>query len=335
MTQPRKLTLKRGDTIGKDFKVIKRLGEGGCGSVYCCDYLPKQVRVAVKVLDNLSDFPRFKREAKVLRRTKSPYVVKWYGQGTHDNHPFVAMEYMEGGSLRDLLDKVGKLSLENTANVMLQVVRGLKTSKTVHRDLKPENILLGGKPKRGRDISLHADDLRIKVTDFGLAMASGEDSMQLTQTGQVMGTPVYMSPEQCRNTKNVSFKTDIYALGIIMFEMLTGKVPFDASNVYDIMAMHCNDEVKYPARFPDEARAICERCLQKRTGKRYPSLAALERDIENLLGVEHRSSKMGLVIVIALVLLLALGAAYWYRVPLVEWLNSEFAWQIELPQWLR
>ena len=126
----------------------------------------------------------------------------------------------------------------------------------------------------------------VKVADFGLAKSKIGESASLTNTGQVMGTPLYMSPEQCRNTKRVSVRSDIYSVGVILFELVSGKPPFDANNVYDIMAMHCNDEPK-TGRLPADVRAVVERCMQKSPRLRYPTLAALERDLEVLVGLRE------------------------------------------------
>ncbi len=285
---PRKVS--RGQVICDTFKVISRLGEGGCGAVYRCKHLKKPgTEVAVKLLDNLEDLQRFNREAKMMRNIKHPNVVTLFGKGVFEGRPFMTMEFVTGGSLRDLLDKRKKLSVEEAALIGVQVVRGLRAANTVHRDLKPENILL---TKIGRRSTGEAEAKAtkggtvVKLADFGLAKNINSDSMNLTRTGQVMGTPVYMSPEQCRNTKNVTIKTDMYAIGVMLFEMVTGNPPFDHDNIYDIMTMHCTKEPKFPKRMNPEIKAICERCLQKTPSKRFPTLAALERALAKLAGVE-------------------------------------------------
>ena len=283
------LKLKTNDVINGKYTVIKKLGEGGCGSVYRCKPLKGENEVAIKVLENASDLPRFKREAKVLGSIRHHHVVKLLDRGVHERHPYLVLEYMEGGSVRDLMDKSGKMSAEEAAWVMVQAVRGLRASRTVHRDMKPENLLVGRGLGKGGTLRLSVNDIRkgsiIKVADFGLAKGHDPSATKLTNTGQVMGTPVYMSPEQCRNTRTVTTKSDIYSLGIILYEIVVGKAPFDANNAYDIMAMHCNDAPKYPRLMDQRIKTILERCLSKVPKDRYASLYALERDLAAIAGL--------------------------------------------------
>ncbi len=281
------------DVIADEFEVVKKLGEGGCGSVYQCRWRPKpDTEVALKLLENPADHRRFTREAKVLRGVKSPHVVRFKGSGFHGQHPYIVLEFIDGGSVRDLLEARGKLAVDEAAWVLIQTIRGLKAVGTVHRDLKPENLLID---KRGKQrVNLLVGDVAtgavVKVADFGLAKLADPKITRLTNSGQIMGTPVYMSPEQCRNTKNVGPRGDIYALGIMLFEMVVGRPPFDASNVYDIMAKHCNDAPEYPARMDARLKAVLERCLAKSPSSRYGSLASLERDLLKLAGLEEEVS---------------------------------------------
>jgi serine/threonine protein kinase len=283
------LKLKANDVINGKYAVVKKLGEGGCGSVYRCKALKSEDEVAIKVLENASDLPRFKREAKVLGSIRHQHVVKLLDRGVHERHPYMVLEFMEGGSVRDLMDRAGKISAEEAAWLMVQTVRGLRASRTVHRDMKPENLLVGRGLGKGGTLRLAINDIRkgsiIKVADFGLAKGHDPSATKLTNTGQVMGTPVYMSPEQCRNTRTVTVKSDIYSLGIIFYEMVVGKAPFDANNAYDIMAMHCNDAPKYPRMMDARVKTVLERCLSKVPKDRYPSLYALERDLASIAGL--------------------------------------------------
>ncbi len=306
------LKLKTNDQINGKYVVLKKLGEGGCGSVYRCKPLKGEGEVAIKVLENASDLARFKREAKVLGSIRHPHVVKLLDRGNHDQHPYLVLEYMEGGSVRDLMDKAGKLPAEDAAWLMVQAVRGLRASRTVHRDMKPENLLVGRGIGKNGTLKLTVDDIKkgsiIKVADFGLAKGHNPNSLKLTNTGQVMGTPVYMSPEQCRNTRTVTNKSDIYSLGIIFYEMVAGKPPFEANNAYDIMAMHCNDAPKYP-RMDPRVKAVVEKCLAKTPKDRYSSLYVLERDLATIAGLgEPEPDKTSWTWLIVLVGLLILGA---------------------------
>ena len=310
-----KLTLKTNDQINGKYTVVKKLGEGGCGSVYRCKAIKASKggdgEVAVKVLENASDLARFKREAKVLGSIRHQHVVKLIDRGQHERHPYLVLEYMEGGSVRDLMDKEGKMSAEDAAWVLVQAVRGLRASKTVHRDMKPENLLIGRGIGKNGTLKLAVSDIKkgfvIKVADFGLAKAHDPNTLKLTNTGQVMGTPVYMSPEQCRNTRTVTTKSDIYSLGVLFFEMVAGRPPFEANNAYDIMAMHCNDAPKYP-RMDERVKAVLEKCLAKTPKDRYASLYALERDLAAIAGLgEPEPDRTSWTWVILIVGLLVLG----------------------------
>jgi serine/threonine protein kinase len=325
------LKLSKGDLIGGKFAVLKKLGEGGCGSVYRC----KPVKdgdpdVAVKVLENASDLARFKREAKVLGSIRNPNVVKLIERGNHEGHPYLVLEYAEGGSLRDLMDAQGKLPAEEAAWALVQAVRGLRASKTVHRDLKPENLLLGrGANASSRAPALVVGDAKkgavVMVADFGLAKQRDPTATRLTNTGQVMGTPVYMSPEQCRNTRTVNERSDIYSLGVIFYEMVVGRAPFDANNAYDIMAKHCNDEPKFP-RMDPRVKKVCEKCLSKSPKDRYLSLYALETDLRGIAGLgeadKDTASVAWIVILVGLAILAGLG-----------WVMRDQLHDLLLPYW--
>ncbi|MHC5068615.1 MAG: serine/threonine-protein kinase [Planctomycetota bacterium] len=308
---------KRGELIADRYRVTSLLGEGGAGIVYrCVDTADDDAQVAVKVLIDPRAAPRFRREAKLLRRTSSPYVIAQRGAGVdEDGRPYLVLDYCAGGSLRKMLDKRGKLEPSEAAWLLIQAVRGLRDAATVHRDLKPENLLLA-RTVSGKSGPLRSGDEEplVRVADFGLAKAGEDKALTLTMSGQVMGTPAYMSPEQCRSSKRVGIKTDIYALGVLLYEMVSGRVPFNASNAYDTMAMHCNEE---PAlgRLPQAVKAICGRCLAKAPGKRYPSLSALERDLAALAGGERvlpapaaAGGRWWLGLTLALVVILALAA---------------------------
>jgi serine/threonine-protein kinase len=214
--------------------------------------------------------------------------------------------------------------------VLVQAIRGLRASKTVHRDMKPENLLMGRGIGKGGTLKLTVDDIKkgsvIKVADFGLAKAHDPNTLKLTNTGQVMGTPVYMSPEQCRNTRTVTARSDMYSLGIIFYEMIVGKPPFEANNAYDIMAMHCNDAPKFPARMDPRVKTVLELCLAKTPKDRYPSLYALERDLAAIAGLGEpepdRRSWTWVIIVIGLVVLA--GLVYLLRDDLMSLLSQWF-----------
>ncbi|MBN8524532.1 MAG: serine/threonine protein kinase [Planctomycetes bacterium] len=284
-----RLKLKPDDVIGR-WCVVKKLGEGGCGSVYRCRNLKRpDEEAAVKILENLSDEQRFKRERQVLEAARSPYIVRLIESGRHEGVPFLALEFMAGGSLREVMDERGRVPAKEAAWILVMALRGLRSSKTVHRDIKPENLLLTRPGGRNAEMRFIPGDVRrgscVKVADFGLAKAWDPSMTKITKTGQVMGTPLYMSPEQCRNTRDVTVHSDIYALGVIFYELVVGKPPFDADNAYDLMAKHCNEPVTIPRGMDPAVREVVERCLAKQPRERFGSLIALERKLSDIAGL--------------------------------------------------
>ncbi|MCK6491571.1 MAG: serine/threonine protein kinase [Planctomycetes bacterium] len=285
---PLGLQLKPREVIGSRYRVLRKLGEGGCGSVYRCEVVDKPgAEVAVKVLENRSDKDRFLRERKLLKEIDSRHVVDFIDQGTHESFPYLVLEFMAGGSLRDLLDKRKALPPAEAAWVLIMAIRGLRKAATVHRDLKPENLLLTKGPD-GR-ITLVPGEVRkasvIKVADFGLAKSWDPKTMALTNTGHIMGTPLYMSPEQCRCTRDVGVTSDIYSMGVILYEMVLGQPPFDADNPYDLMTMQCNDTPAFPQRIDRQVEAVVRKCLQKKPELRYQTLKGLEGDLAVIAGI--------------------------------------------------
>jgi eukaryotic-like serine/threonine-protein kinase len=224
-----------------------------------------------------------------MASVSSPHVVRPVDHGTHEGFPYLVMEYLHGGSLRDLLDSRSRLPPKEACWVVIQALRGLRKAGTVHRDLKPDNLLI--QPASGGGIRLTPGDTArgslVKVGDFGLAKSRDPNTLNLTNSQHVMGTPIYMSPEQCRNTREVGIATDIYALGVILYECVAGKPPFDGESAYDIMTMHCNDAVRWPRGLDARLQAVLERCLAKKPEHRYASLRALERDLAALAGLDE------------------------------------------------
>ena len=291
-----KAKLDRGDVIDGKYKVVKKLGEGGCGSVFRCQLIRKpEELVAVKLLESPHDLARFEREVEVLKSVESIWVVGYRSTGKHLQFPYLAMEYMAGGSLRDYLEAKKVVPVKESAWITIMAIRGLRDCKTVHRDLKPENLLvtkaasnriefLIDNPKKG---SL------VKIADFGLAKSFDVKRTRLTMTGQIMGTPLYMSPEQCQNTHKVTAQSDIYALGVLLFEMVTGDTPFNATDPYTLLKMHNEDEVKYPRSMDQQIQAVIRKCLQKKPEKRYATLTDLEHDLAIIAGVKKPKGSRG------------------------------------------
>lgn len=208
-----------GTTLG-DFKIAGKLGQGGMGAVYRATQISLDRAVALKILPELlakeEEFlQRFGREAKKLAKLTHANIVQIFAYGTTDGHTYMAMQFMEGGSLQDLLDEKGKLSPREAARIGRDSARGLARAaraNIIHRDIKPANILLG-------------DDGEVRLGDFGLVKDQEESGQPLTQTGVVLGTPHYMAPEQCEGREDIDHRADLYALGLVLYQCLTGRVP--------------------------------------------------------------------------------------------------------------
>jgi hypothetical protein len=217
------------------FELERKLGVGGMGVVYLATYLKNGRKMAVKVLapEMSADgrlLRRFLREMAILSRLRHPHIVRYYGGGKDKTQHFYAMEYMDGGSVEQMLKKKGRFSWEETIAYSRQVALALEYAHNhgiIHRDLKPANLFLG-------------KDGLVKLGDFGIARDT--QATALTAAGRTVGTYAYMAPEQISGKPPVSRKTDLYALGCVMFEMLTGKPPFNAPTAAEMLFAHLEEE---------------------------------------------------------------------------------------------
>jgi serine/threonine-protein kinase len=236
-----------GHVIANKYRLVRQLGKGGMGSVWAADHLALSSQVAIKIIDpaiarNEEALTRFLREAQAAAALRSPHVVQTFDYGVHDGVPFIAMELLEGESLAQRLEKVGSISLEETAHILTQVGRAIARAHDagiVHRDLKPDNIFL-----------VRNDDEEIaKVLDFGIAKATGGalGNSSQTRTGAILGTPYYMSPEQAEGNRSVDQRTDLWSLAIIAFECATGKRPFESEALGDLILQICVRPIKMPS----------------------------------------------------------------------------------------
>jgi serine/threonine protein kinase len=221
---------RSGQLLLEKYLLSRRIGKGGMGEVWAGEHTLTGRRVAVKILGeshlaNAKVVARFGREARAASAVHHPGIVEILDQDvTPSGEPFLVMEYLEGESLGDRLKRVGKLSEDETAAIVLPLLDALAAAHTagvVHRDLKPDNVYLTP-GERGKD--------RVKIVDFGISRKADEIANHLTQEGSVLGTPHYMSPEQARGEVNIDGRVDVYATGVLTYECLTGKVPFDAKN---------------------------------------------------------------------------------------------------------
>lgn len=231
---------KSGDQVAEYLRLVRLLGSGGMGSVWIADHLRLRTQVAVKflsvtMLNNTAARSRFDREAQLVAQVKSPHVVQVLDQGvttTELPQPFIVMELLDGEDLGQLLERKQTLGIEEAYFILDQVCAGLGTAHSmglVHRDIKPENIFL-----------LAGDRPFVKILDFGIARATqNQEDKRLTHTGGVIGTAHYMSPEQLFEGKQADHRTDIWALGVVLYRALTSRLPFDGTTYGDLcLAVH-------------------------------------------------------------------------------------------------
>ncbi len=275
----------QGLTLGR-FRVLEKLGEGGQGVVYRAIDTADETVVALKTLrpewaSRPDVLRRFRKEARLLASVNNPNVVNLLEHNEDGGVSYFVMEYVTGQNLAAFLESRGKLDEPTALAIAADVAKGLEDAHArgiVHRDVKPANILViessdGSPPK-------------IKLSDFGLARnVVDSESMALTDPGAIMGTPFYMSPEQCTG-RPVDSRSDVYALGVTLFHMLAGRLPFNADTREQILSMHCH-EPPPPIRqlvpeVSDGVSKMVDRALAKSPDDRYPDAAAFRRDIERL-----------------------------------------------------
>src|SRR4051812_23487871 len=271
-----------GTVLSGRYRLEQRLGSGGMSTVYLARDETLERMVAVKVLHGeISDQPdqleRFRREARSVAQVSHPNVVAVIDAGEDGGHPYIVLEYVEGETLKQRIDRLGRLPVDEATAYAIEIGRGLAAAharRMVHRDVKPQNVLID-------------PEGRAKVTDFGIARTLESDG--LTKTGRVLGTTDYVSPEQAMG-HGVDLRSDIYSLGVLLYEMLTGDVPFQAETVVGVAMKHVNEEMPdVQALRPEISNAltaVIERATAKDPAKRYASMAAFLSDLEGALEVE-------------------------------------------------
>ena len=294
-----------GRVIGEQFQLVRRIGQGGMGTVWLADQIGIGRQVVVKVLlesvatKSPTAIERFRREAKASAALNHPNIVQLYTFGqTPEGIPYFAMEYVRGRTLRDRM-AVGPIAEVDALPILERIAAALAEAHragVVHRDLKPENVMVGD-PTRRDDHGSDRLDPTVKVLDFGIAKVIGTNAdPSITQVGAVFGTPKYMSPEQATG-KPVDVRTDVYAFGMIAYELLSGEHPFEGDTALDFMRKHVTEKVKpLRTRFrelgvSDGLDAVVARCLQKAPGDRYPTAAELQRDLRSLIGLNSTGSR--------------------------------------------
>ena len=266
-----------GRTLG-DYRVLRRLGQGGMGQVYLAEQLSLKRNVALKILSadlaaNATSLQRFRAEAEAVAKVTHANIVQVYATGEVEGLPFIALEYVEGRNLREFVVKKGPPELLLAVSIMRQTAAALQRASEagiVHRDIKPENILLTRKGE-------------VKVADFGLSRCLGDPQpLNLTQSGVTMGTPLYMSPEQVEG-KPLDCRTDIYSLGVTAYFMLAGRPPFDGATAFDVAMKHARDEPPPLAGVrPDLPPALCavvHKMMAKDPAHRHQTGKEVMRDL--------------------------------------------------------
>ena len=275
--------ITKGQKINDRYEIIKSIGEGGMANVYLGYDEILDRNVAIKVLrGDLSNdekfVRRFQREALSASSLSHPNIVQMYDVGEDNGLYYIVMEYVEGKTLKQLLKRRGNLTLSESIDIMLQLTDGMAhahDSYIIHRDLKPQNIMI-------------QDDGQVKITDFGIAMAL--NSTQLTQTNSVMGSVHYLPPEQA-NGKGSTTKSDIYSLGIIFYELLTGKLPFKGDNAVEIALKHMRDPLpslkEDNGNIPQSIENIILKAAAKNPKNRYDSVKEMHDDLLTALDDER------------------------------------------------
>jgi len=278
-------SINTGTDFGPRYHVESLLGSGGMGKVYKARDRELDRIVAIKVLrpDLMTDpmaMQRFKHELLLASSISHPNILRIHDLGEYNSVKFISMAYVDGGDLTQVLRKEGRLPLDRVLHIMRQLAAALGAAhgvNVVHRDLKPQNILLGA-----------AD--HVYVTDFGIAKTLESDRTSVTRTGAVLGTPLYMSPEQVEG-KQVDHRSDLYTFGLIFYEMLTGVLPFTGDTTFQLMYQRVHQLPKRPETvipdLPLYLSRICLKCLEKEPAKRYQSASEILVDLEQKHAPTH------------------------------------------------
>ena len=275
--------ITRGQLINDRYEIIRSIGEGGMANVYLAQDTILDRKVAVKILrgDLAEDekfVRRFQREAISASSLNDPNIVEVYDVGEDNGKYFIVMEYVQGLTLKQLIKKRGSLTLPEVVDIMLQLTSAVAhahESYIIHRDIKPQNVII-------------LEDGRVKIMDFGIAVAL--NAGEFTQTNSVMGTVYYIPPEQA-NGGAATIKSDIYSLGILMYELVTGHVPFKGDNPVEVAIKHMNEPIpsicEYDPEMPQSIENIILRASAKNPRNRYESAWEMHEDLETALDKER------------------------------------------------
>ncbi|MCR5144215.1 MAG: Stk1 family PASTA domain-containing Ser/Thr kinase [Lachnospiraceae bacterium] len=269
--------LEQGNYVADRYEILDKIGTGGMSDVYKAKDHILGREVAIKVLkqefaEDINFVTKFRTEAQSAAGLEHPNIVNIYDVGSDDGSYFIVMEYVEGITLKTYIEKKGQLNFKEAISIAIQVGRGIEAAHNkgiIHRDIKPQNIIISTEGK-------------VKVTDFGIARATSSNTIH----SDVMGSVHYVSPEQARNGF-VDFKSDIYSLGIVMYEMVTGRVPFDGDSTVNIALKHLQDDIVTPSAYAPDLPISIEKIILKATLKspdrRYASMEDLLLDLKKAL----------------------------------------------------
>jgi len=298
--------VQEGQVLAGKYRVERVLGSGGMGVVVAAWHLELEQRVAVKFLHPLAleradTAERFRREARSAAKIRSEHVARVIDVGIMEGGiPYMVMEYLEGHDVADEMARVGMLPIEDAVDFVLQAIEALAEAHAagiVHRDLKPANLF----------IATRADGTRIvKVLDFGISkslLGGSASELSLTRTSVLIGSPLYMSPEQMRSAKDVDTRTDIWSLGVILYEMITGRPPYTGDSIPSLCASLLNDVPQsmrtLRPEVPPELEDIIRHCLAKDRADRYSTVSELARalahfgSVSSQLHVDRASRVLG------------------------------------------
>lgn len=267
-----------GIVLGNRYELLEKIGEGGMSEVFKARCNKLNRFVAVKILkkefcNNPEIVEKFKGEATAIATLSDNNIVNILDVGTQDDINYIVMEYVKGKTLKEVIKQAGKLNYETSISVAIQIAKALDCAhrnKIIHRDVKPQNILV-------------TEDGVMKVTDFGIAKSS--TSSTITNTSTIMGSAHYLSPEQAKGSF-IDCRTDLYSLGVVLYEMVTGTVPFQADSAVTIALKHIQEEVVPPkklnSRIPDSLNKLILKAMEKEPSKRYQSAKEMIADLQKI-----------------------------------------------------
>src|ERR1700761_3850852 len=280
------MTTLLGTTLSGRYRLEAKIGAGGMSTVYRALDETLQRQVAIKLLNrevasDSDQLERFRREARAVAQLSHPHIVGVIDAGEDENRPYIVFEYVEGETLKDRIRRLGRLPVDEALAYAIEIARALGCAHShdiVHRDVKPQNVLIDPEGSA-------------KVTDFGIARSLKDDG--LTADGRVLGTTDYVSPEQALG-HDVNGQSDIYSLGVVLYEMLTGDVPFHGENQISVAMKHVREELPDMQRVRPEVSAslaaVLDRMTDKNLADRYADVPSLVADLEEALAIEAARS---------------------------------------------